>query len=531
MFDNKNQFYPTPTNLVNKMLDKVDFNRVRTVLEPSAGSGSIAEGIKERIKRARGYYNRSEDYDIDTVEIDDNLQHILKGKGFRVVHDDFLTYHTFKRYDAIILNPPFLNGDKHLLKAIKMQEKGGQIVCILNAETLLNPHSNTRKDLIRKLEEYDAEIEYIQNAFSDAERQTQVEIALITIDIPKVEYNSTIINDLKQEEQHEREQHNRNHIVNADFIQGIVDRYNFEIKAGLKLIAEYQALTPYIMNSLQEGRYASPILKLELYSKDNSNTIEDSYIKQIRAKYWEVLFASKEFIGMFTSDLREKYYDKISELREYDFSLYNIYSIKEELSKQLVKGIEDTIIDLFDELSHKYSYLDDKSPNIHYYNGWKTTKAHKINKRVIIRLNGFDNYSGRPYYKYNVRDKLMDIEKVFNYLDGGITDHIDLLQALQEAEDKGQTKKIDTKYFYVTFYKKGSCHIEFKNLELLKKFNYVAGKSKCWLPPSYGSKDFNSMSKDERDVVNSFEGEKSYGKLIMNGTYTSLNLRKTLMIG
>ena len=50
MFKNINGFYPTPTWLVNKMLDKVDLNKVKTILEPSAGSGNIVEVVKERMK-------------------------------------------------------------------------------------------------------------------------------------------------------------------------------------------------------------------------------------------------------------------------------------------------------------------------------------------------------------------------------------------------------------------------------------------------------------------------------------------------
>ena len=40
------------------------------------------------------------------------------------------------------MNPPFSEGDKHLLKAINIMKNGGQIVCILNAETIKNPYSN-----------------------------------------------------------------------------------------------------------------------------------------------------------------------------------------------------------------------------------------------------------------------------------------------------------------------------------------------------------------------------------------------------
>ena len=57
------------------------------------------------------------------------------------------------------MNPPFSNGDKHLLKALQMQEKGGNIVCLLNAETLRNPYTESRKELIRQLDKYDADIE------------------------------------------------------------------------------------------------------------------------------------------------------------------------------------------------------------------------------------------------------------------------------------------------------------------------------------------------------------------------------------
>lgn len=517
MFDG--QFYPTPRNLINKMLDKINFNSIKTVLEPSGGKGDIADAVKERMKSVRGYYNRNLDFDIDTIEINRDLQHILKGKDYRVVHDDFLTYNTFKRYDIILMNPPFNNGDQHLLKAIELQEKGGQIVCILNAETLRNPYSNIRKDLIRKLTEYEAEIEYIEDAFTNAERKTNVEIALIYIDIPKPEYNSTIISTLKQEEQYRAETQNNNSIINADFIKGIVDQYNFEIQAGLKLIAEYQALVPYMLSKLQSDYTNDPILELKLkYNNNSNNTIENEYISQIRSKYWTALFQSKEFVGLFTENLRQKYHERIGELRDYDFSLYNIYSIRAELSKELTKGLEETILDLFEEFSHKH-YYDESSKNIHYYNGWKTNKSYKINKKVIIPLNGYSRWSDRLEYLYTVQSKLSDIEKVFNYLDGGITENIELTETLNAAQNKGQTKKIETKYFYVTFYKKGTCHIEFKDMELLHKFNLFGSQRLGWLPPTYGKKVYKDMTKEEKTVIDEFEGSESYAKVMQNKNY------------
>ena len=220
MFNNNQDFYPTPLNIIRNMLEKVDFKMIGSVLEPSAGKGDIVSAVIDRFKIAHSAcYSREAKWDIDTIEIDENLRYILQGKKYRVVHDDFLTYDTYKKYDIIIMNPPFIEGDKHLLKALEMQEVGGQIICLLNAETLKNPYSNTRKDLVRKLEEYNAEITYHNSSFINAERSTNVEIALIKINIPKVKDDSIILNQLKKQECFTKHQAQYDKsLINADFI-------------------------------------------------------------------------------------------------------------------------------------------------------------------------------------------------------------------------------------------------------------------------------------------------------------------------
>lgn len=84
---------------------------------------------------------------------------------------------------------------------------------------------------------------------------------------------------------------------------------------------------------------------------------------------------------MLTENLRREYCKRINELKDYEFSLHNIYELKIEMCRSINQGVEDTIISLFDEFSHKYSYYDETSNNIHYYNGWKTNKSWFINKR------------------------------------------------------------------------------------------------------------------------------------------------------
>ena len=153
------EFYQTPKSICGQMIGCVNWAKVKTILEPSAGKGDLCEAVK-MFKHERRYDERT---DIDCIEIDMNLRFVLKGKGFRVVHDNFLSYATNKQYDLIIMNPPFSNGDEHLVRAVEMQEgTGGQIVCLLNAETLLNPFLNLRKVLLKKIKEHKAVVRYLK---------------------------------------------------------------------------------------------------------------------------------------------------------------------------------------------------------------------------------------------------------------------------------------------------------------------------------------------------------------------------------
>lgn len=530
MFKDNKDFYPTPQNLIDKMLFSLDFTMIKSILEPSAGSGNIVEALKQKEK----IYSRYS-FDIDCIEADQNLQHILKGKNFRVVYNDFLTYETLKEYDLIVMNPPFSNGCKHLLKALEMQSRnGGAVICLLNAETLKKTCTNERVDLKRKLTEYNATVEFIQDAFLDAERKTGVEIALIKVQLPEVKRESFILSGLqKAQEQREIEETESTDLIDSNFFKAIVNQYNMEIEAGKNLIKEYQAMKPFILSEFGKDKETGEtiqtggcILSLDLaVNRDKYGNIlsVNGYIREVRRKYWKALFENKKFIGQLTNNLQQDFYNKIHELADYDFSLYNIYQLKVDMQKKVVKGIEDTIIALFDELSHKYHWYDETSNNIHYYNGWKTNKAWIINKKVIIPLNGFYDLSyswgGFRPTRYDVISKLQDIEKCFNYLDGGLTEAVDLEESLKFAEEYGETKNIQLKYFTVTFYKKGTCHIVFNDDELLKKFNIFGSQHKGWLPPSYGKKKYQDMTQEERAVVNEFEGEKEYNKVFSNKGY------------
>jgi hypothetical protein len=130
-------FFPTPAAIAHRMLSKISGD-ARHFLEPSAGKGEIAEAIKS--------WRRYGSVSVDCIEQSPELVSVLIGKDLPVVGFDWLEYPGVCYYDAIIMNPPFSNGDDHLLKAWDFLHHG-EIVSLLNEETLKNPHTAARKRL------------------------------------------------------------------------------------------------------------------------------------------------------------------------------------------------------------------------------------------------------------------------------------------------------------------------------------------------------------------------------------------------
>ncbi len=184
------------------MLEKVDLNNYSLILEPSAGKGNIIKALINKgykgsidfIEPVKEFCNIVKNIKIGEEHVKSLYSHSYESKP-KYPHyagRNFLSFETFKLYSLIIMNPPFGNGDKYLLKAINIMQNGGRIVCLLNSETLNNPYSNIRKGLQHKLREYEAKITDLGQAFKYAERKTEVNVSIVDIIIPYKEEKTYI---------------------------------------------------------------------------------------------------------------------------------------------------------------------------------------------------------------------------------------------------------------------------------------------------------------------------------------------------
>jgi diguanylate cyclase (GGDEF)-like protein len=113
-------FFPTPANVANDMIQAADIKEGMSILEPSAGMGHIAGQIREA------------GFQPDVIELSGDRRELLEAKGYNVVGRDFMDY-SGDKYDRIIMNPPFSDRRdmQHVQHAYDLLKPGGRLVAIV----------------------------------------------------------------------------------------------------------------------------------------------------------------------------------------------------------------------------------------------------------------------------------------------------------------------------------------------------------------------------------------------------------------
>ncbi|MBU1389376.1 MAG: DUF4942 domain-containing protein [Proteobacteria bacterium] len=514
LFAQNKDFYPTTGQLVIEMWHMIPEEyryEAKYILDPSAGSAAIIETLKNLYKnyRTKTYH---------AIEKDLNLIAMLRGKGILVVDYDFLNYNGSDKYDIIIANPPFSEGDKHLLKAIEIMYSG-HIVFLLNAETLKNPYTNTRRLLVKKLDELNAEIKFKKGAFAFADRKTAVEIALVHVHIDR-NVETDLFDGVSQAQEVNPEHIEQpKELTQKNSIRNLVADYNRKVKIGTQTLLDYYKNYPSI------GDFIFLRTNQESHDKgyDLTAILKDSlnfFLQSLRKHYWKEVLLLDKVKERMTVKKRNEFEQVLQDNSFMDFTESNI----RQFILNLIHGYEDilteAVLELFDTMTKKHAWDEDLHiKNTHYFDGWKTNQAYYVNKKVIrpffYQEAFWDDCFNKWRLGYRVKDELRDIDKVMNSFDGR-SEYLSIVDAIEGAFDRGQTKKILSTYFEITVYKKGTCHLTFRDMDILRRFNVTACKGKSWLPQDYGTKKYNNLDQTEKNIVNSFEGKTVYDKNVVN---------------
>lgn len=224
----------------------------------------------------------------------------------------------------------------------------------------------------------------------------------------------------------------------------------------------------------------------------------------LRRDYWGLILQTKEFEKMLTSHGRDQLHKQLSVVSETEINDYNIKLLLLAISQNQQSMILDSAVDLFEKFTsrHQKKY----SSNIHYYNGWKTNDAFKVNKKIIVPIShlGFTPWDlGKSYDKlsYSIREFISDIVKCFRNLDETIS-----YDFVSVADNEFENNFIKFKVM-----KKGTIHIWFKDQGLLEKFNFICGQNFNWVP----SDDEIKSNRDAKEFVfNNFDQESNLLEVI-----------------
>lgn len=118
--------YPTPRDLAWKMAEMLEIKSTDRILEPSAGTGILLDAI---------FSNGAEIKNVVAIEYDYNLADHLRSSyhsDLAIFPNDFLLFGAMKKFDKIIMNPPFNGGADvlHIKHALECLAPGGRLIAI-----------------------------------------------------------------------------------------------------------------------------------------------------------------------------------------------------------------------------------------------------------------------------------------------------------------------------------------------------------------------------------------------------------------
>jgi hypothetical protein len=515
----KNQFYRSTSELARKVRQHISIrvDSKTRICDPSAGDGALLEPfLKVAMLRAGNGNTREtkqaaqqrEARNIFAIEIDADLRFVLRGKGCSVLAADFLGFHEPQKFDVIVMNPPFNDGDSHVLHAWGLLADGGELVAILNKETIANLYSAERKLLAGIIESHGF-TEDLGQAFSQAERRTNVETILVKLTKPKAKLQSFkgFASTAFEQDSVTDEEFAKDPLAKSDYIKALCDRYK-AAEAALIARNEAQKQLDFYLSGVgrnssfyfsedrkdaREGLFVTPSLEHQLYV--------------VKMKFWDELFDRSKLTERATSDFKAKFMSFAEQQVNMSFNYANCLEVLISVLGNSENIFKDAIDNVF-----KVGCSFDKANTVHW-EGWAHNDSWKWNKKLIIpyaftwsERGGFS--SGYGQYATRATDFLGDLDKVLSMISGepivvgsatAYNTHMSGLEYPGKGYSIAYSSWIESTFIRFKVHKKGTIHVEFLDPTLLKEFNRRAAEGKPWMPakssykqPKYRQKQLSS---------------------------------------
>lgn len=547
----EHQFFPTPSEVVEVMVapiwERFDEQRKARLsssgeghfswtvpgsgrkvtpnrwLDPQGGNGAILDYVQERLdhyrKMNRGPFHRKDSHYLHdrsliipgsvygfTCEIDPDLRAVLAEKNYRVIGTDWLEYSEPMTFDVILSNPPFANGVDHALHSWQFMAPGGFMAVLLNAETLLNPYSDKRQLLIKKLAtawnvdhtrsdvleaiEQAGGLRWLGQCFKGSERTTDVDVVCIYVFAPDIDQEALPGWDKANFEK-------ASHNYSLDGIGSPLEKRN-EIKA---LVARYQATVNTLQRTMAGQLQLAQLLSFTdchalnktlgiedlakgvrgMTRKEIREAIANSYdatlvrnLDYVRAAFWDYVIRKSSIADRMGSNVQKDFQDFVLRQSDVDFTERNIVEMLVNMMASRDAAMRQLIVETFDKMVGYHL------GNTRHTEGWVTNAPGKFKDNKLIFPNGVRvNQWGRidPWD----RTFFDDFDKSMCYLFGKSMDDEDMVTVNKVIQNSEPGQACESTFVWkLRPYKKGTLHF-YLTPEIATEFAIAASSNRRWL--------------------------------------------------
>lgn len=436
------EFFPTPISVIELM--QLECNG-KVILEPHAGKGDLID-----------YFYQNGAKEVLAFEINKDLQKIVRQKATLIGEDFFdCKPEQISHIQAIYMNPPFSNADRHILHAWSIAPEGCEIVALCNYQTIEN---SGRYGRISKLIADYGTAENLGDCFSTAERKTSIDIGLLRLYKPvtskEFDFEGFFMDEDEEEEQGDG-------IMEYNEVRALVNRYVGTMK----------------MFDVMKDQIDSVNIMLKQIGMSNINlaighekdvTTKEQFSKIIQKRSWNYIFAKMNMEKYVTSGVMKDINKFVETQEKVPFTMKNIYKML-----QIIVGTrQDTFNRALEEAIDNFTMHTHE--NRFGIEGWKTNSGYMLNKKFICEGIVETSWGGGSlqvrYDSYSSR-KIDDLVKVLCNITGKNYDDIGTLYRFNYNKvdcNKDFPLISNTWYewgfFELKFFKKGTMHVKFKDL-------------------------------------------------------------------
>lgn len=428
------------------------------------------------------------------------MQAAIRGKGYPPVGTDFLTFWPDEKYDLIIMNPPFANGEAHLIHAWEILDHG-DIVCLLSEQTLLNPCTANRK-LLATIIEAHGEVEHLGSCFAeDALRKTQARVSMVhlrkkreeptfSFDVGSDEEDAAVFSDGSRFE---------SEVATRDTVGNLVAQYGRCRELFVRIAHLAQELAHY---AGPLGTNGGETLKELMRQKPTRRAQEEAYnrfVRSLKRSAWREVLRLTDVRNLASYGVQKELDSLLESNERMAFSEENVHALVESIFLNRGAILQQCVVEAFDLMTR---YYDENRVHVE---GWKTNDAWKVNRRVVLPRVVSVTFGGSGYLSYgNSRQNLNDIDRALAFLEGKKLESVPhtavcaLEEHFKEYGPDFSGVLFESTYFEMRCYKKGTLHMYFKDKGLWERFNLTAARGKNWLPDDVKAREREDRTRNRR---------------------------------